>query len=72
MLEPRTYGLFQQIEYLRNRMEYLKNTNQEILYALRGEPKRSFADLMDSIKQQFREFYELQQGIDEYINVARS
>src|SRR5690606_8623145 len=70
MLEPRTYSLFQQIEYLRNRMEYLKNTNQEILYALK-EPRKSFADIMDSIKQQFREFYELQQGIDEYINITR-
>ena len=71
MLEPRTYSLFQQIEYLKSRMEYLKNTNQEILYALR-EPRKSFADIMESIKQQFREFYELQQGIDEYITIARS
>ena len=72
MVEPRTYSLFQQIEYLRNRMEYLRNTNQEILSALKREPRKSFADIMDAIKRQFREFYELQQGIDEYINVVRS
>src|SRR5690606_11464191 len=71
MLEPRTYSLFQQIEYLKSRMEYLKNTNQEILASLR-EPRKSFTDLMDSIKQQFKEFTELQQGVDDYIHIARS
>ncbi len=71
VLEPRTYSLFQQIEYLKSRMEYLKNTNQEILASLR-EPRKSFTDLMDSIKQQFKEFTELQQGVDDYIHIARS
>ncbi|MCG2461298.1 hypothetical protein K8352_11110 [Flavobacteriaceae bacterium F89] len=71
MVEPRTYSLFQQIEYLRNRMEYLKNTNQEILATLK-EPRKSFTDMMDSIKKQFREFTELQKGVDEYIHIARS
>ncbi len=71
MLEPRTYSLFQQIENLRNRMDYLKRTNQEILSTLR-EPRKSFADMMDSIKQQLREFTELQEGIDEYIHITRS
>ena len=71
MLEPRTYSLFQQIENLRSRMEYLKNTNQEILSILK-EPRKSFTDMLDSIKQQLREFTELQQGIDEYIHIARS
>ncbi|MEL6918130.1 MAG: hypothetical protein AAFO99_10425 [Bacteroidota bacterium] len=69
--EPKTYGLFERIELLRNKLEKLKDTNYEIMVSLRGH-KKILDDQLNRIKQQFLEFKELEKSVTEYMAGARS
>ena len=68
--EPRTYSLFERMETLKTGLERLSNTNREIIQALK-ERKKSVADYMENVRQQFTEFHELQQGVHDYVQGMR-
>ncbi|MFS4491821.1 hypothetical protein [Maribacter sp. 2308TA10-17] len=69
--EPRTYSLFERIESLRSGLENLSNSNSEIIRSLKSR-KKSVEAYVDSAKEQFQKFNQLQQGIDEYVAGARN
>lgn len=64
--EPKTYGMFERIESLKNDLETLKKSEQEIVTALKDlkKPPKGYNEI---IKQQYSEFEHLQQGIKEYV-----
>ncbi len=64
--EPRTPGLFERVEVLKNGLERLGKTNIEIMSSL--YPKGiSCANLVERSEKQFLESEELRKGIKEYI-----
>lgn len=67
--EPRTHGLFERRESLRNGLEDLTRTNGEIIASLR-EKKRLLDSYVESAEQQFAEFIVLHGSIEEYIHGA--
>jgi hypothetical protein len=67
--EPRTHGLFERRESLRNGLEDLTRTNAEIIASLR-EKKRLVDSYVESAKRQFAEFIVLHGSIEEYIQGA--
>lgn len=67
--EPRTYSLFEKIEYLKHALERLSTTNKEIILSLHL-PKKSIGDYAEMVREQFRKFHELQQGVDDYVRGA--
>ncbi|MGB5553763.1 MAG: hypothetical protein WBM83_03825 [Flavobacteriaceae bacterium] len=71
LCEPRTYNLFERSETLKSGLERLSDTNDEIIQALR-EKKKSVEEYMESVKQQFTMFHELQQGVQDYVQGMRS
>ena len=66
LCEPQTYGMFERIESLKNDLETLKRSEQEIISELKGlkKPTKAYDEI---IKQQYSEFKSLQQGINEYV-----
>ena len=69
--EPRTYNLYEQIEDLRIRLENLRSANLEIRISLR-EDRRTIEDYVEMVKEQNREFRELENGITDYMNLAKN
>lgn len=68
--EPKTYSLFERCQQLKNRLEEVRGKNQEIITALR-ERKRNMDGQMEEIRQQIREYRELELLVLEYIGMAR-
>ncbi len=69
--EPCTQSMHEQIQSLRTRMEQLRNSNNELIAAVR-QRKKSFEDVADVVKKQLREFNELQKGIFDYTRMAKA
>ncbi len=69
--EPRTYNLYERIEDLRIRLENLRSANLEILTSLK-EHRQTIEDNVERVKEQYREFRELEKGIADYMNLAKS
>ena len=69
--EPQTYSLFERIESLKNGLENLIRTDQEIITALK-ERKKAAQEFVERVKQQYSEFNKLQQGVEEYMGLTRS
>ncbi len=69
--EPQTYSLFERIESLKNGLENLIRSDQEIITALK-ERKKSAKEYVERAKQQYSEFNKLQQGVEEYMGLTRS
>lgn len=68
--EPKTYALFERIQTLRNGLETLSNSNIEIIQSLKHQ-KKSVETYIDSAKEQFKKFNQLQEGIDAYVTGIR-
>ncbi len=69
--EPQTYSLFERIESLKNGLETLIRTDQEIISALK-ERKKSAKEFVERVKHQYSEFNKLQQGVEEYLGLTRN
>ncbi len=69
--EPQTYNRFERIESLKNGLENLIRTDQEIITALK-ERKKAAQEFVERVKQQYSEFNKLQQAVEEYIGLTRS
>lgn len=69
--EPRTPGLFERCESLKHKLENLSNTNGEIIQSLKSR-KKSVSNYVERAKNQFQEFYLLQQGVEDYVAGARN
>ena len=69
--EPRTHSLFERCQSLKNKMEYLRNTNTEVLQSLKGR-KESVSKYVERAKLQFQEFYTLQEGLEDYMVGVRN
>lgn len=69
--EPRTLSLFESMENLRNGLESMSAANSEILQALK-EKKRMVDPYIDTVKEQLQKFNQLQQGVESYVQGARS
>lgn len=68
--EPKTYSLFERFEGLKRRMDGMMSMNSEIIDRLRN-PKDSFDSLVDRIKDQIKDFKELERNVLEYIGMAK-
>lgn len=69
--EPRTLTLFERCETLKHKIDNLSNTNGEIIQSLKGH-KKSVKKYVERAKKQFQEFYQLQEGIEEYVTGTRN
>ena len=68
--EPNTYTLFMKSETLRQTLRSLKNTNAELIKALKRE-KDLKIELFDKTMVQVRSFLEVQKSVEEYSNMLR-
>ncbi len=68
--EPKTQSLFERIEQLKNGLENLTASNIEILQNIK-EKKKAADGYIDSIRDQFIKFNQLQANVEEYIVGAR-
>ncbi|MCK0145830.1 hypothetical protein MWU78_09260 [Arenibacter sp. F26102] len=68
--EPNTYTLFIKSETLRQTLESLKNTNAELIKALKRE-KDLKIELFEKTMAQVRSYLELQNSVEEYCNLLR-
>lgn len=68
--EPTTYSLFERIELLRSGLDNLSRTNTEIIASLR-EKKKKIDYYVECAKEQFSEFNNLHNGIEEYMKGTR-
>ncbi len=69
--EPKTYTLFERIEFLKTRLENLRTENAYMIASIK-ERRRNIEDYVERIKKQFVEFHMLQQGVEDYIRGARN
>jgi hypothetical protein len=69
--EPQTYSHFERIESLKNGLESFKKTNKDIINSLRGH-KESVKGYMEKVKEQYANFNELRQGVEEYLGLVQS
>lgn len=69
--EPRTHSLFERIESLKSGLESLSAANMEIIQSLK-EKKKAVDSYMESAKEQFVKFHQLQQNVEEYVMGARN
>ncbi len=69
--EPCTYGLYEQVQSLKERMEDLRNSNNEIISAVK-QHKQTFDDITDVVKRQIRDFNELRKGVFDYTKMVKS
>ncbi len=68
--EPKTLNLFEQKEYLGEKLDGLRNSNQELMSALKKR-QLIFEDTMDHIREQRRALQELENKVLEYIGMAK-
>ena len=68
--EPKTPKLYEQIEFLKLRLENLRNANTELMAALKNHGK-GMEGHTERIKKQLKDFQDLQQSVLEYIGRAR-
>ncbi|ASO07742.1 hypothetical protein GQ41_1052 [Arenibacter algicola] len=68
--EPNTYNLFIKSETLRQTLQSLKNTNAELIKALKRE-KDLKIDLFEKTMAQIRSYLEIQKSVEEYSNMLR-
>jgi len=69
--EPCTYGLYEQVRLLKERMEKLRNSNNEIISSVK-QHKQTLEDVADVVKQQIRDFNELRKGVFDYTRMVKS
>ncbi len=69
--EPRTPSLFERYESLKHKLENLSNTNGEIIQSLKVH-KKSVSKYVERAKEQFKECYQLQKGVEDYVTGARN
>ena len=69
--EPKTKDLFEKRNLLKNQMERLKKTNQEIINSIR-EKKEVMENQLERIKVQFDAFGILQSELRDYYTTAHS
>jgi len=68
--EPNTYTLFIKSESLRQTLRSLKNSNAELINALKRE-KDLKIDLFEKTMDQVRSFMEIQKSVEEYSSMLR-
>jgi len=68
--EPKTRSLYEKMESLKNGLANLKNSNLEIISALKDH-KLFFEDAKDRIKEQFETYKVLELKVLEYIGMAK-
>lgn len=69
--EPCTYSLYEQVQSLKERMENLRSSNNEIISSVKMH-KQTFDDITDLVKQQIRDFNELRKGVFDYTRMVKS
>ena len=69
--EPQTYSHFERIESLKNGLESIRMTNKEIINSLKGH-KESVKGYLDKVKEQYANFNELRQGVEDYLGLVQS
>lgn len=69
--EPCTYSLYEQVQSLKERMEHLKNSNNEIISSVR-QHKQTFDDIGDVVKKQLHDFNELRKGVFDYTRMVKA
>lgn len=70
ILEPNTYILFIQSESIRQNLNVLKNTNTELIKALKRE-RYLKVELFEKTIAQIRSFMEIKNSVDEYSQLLR-
>lgn len=69
--EPCTYSLYEQVQSLKERMENLRNSNNEIISSVK-QHKQTFDDIADVVKQQIHDFNELSKNVFDYTRTVQS
>jgi len=69
--EPKTKDLFERKNVLKNQLERLRKTNQEIIFSIR-EKKELMENQLERIKAQFDAFGNLQSELQDYYSIAHS
>lgn len=69
--EPKTWKLYEQKEFLKSRLDRFVDTNTELINSLSDQREEETDGYRDRIRQQLKEFREIQQSILEYIGMAR-
>lgn len=69
--EPQTYNHFERRETLKNGLESFRKTNKEIIDSLKGH-KESVKGYVEKVKEQYANFNELRQGVEEYLGLVQS
>jgi len=69
--EPCTRSLYEQVQSLKERMENLKKSNNEIIYSVK-QHKQTFDDIADVVRRQIRDFNELRKGVFDYTRMVQS
>ncbi|WP_297794791.1 hypothetical protein [uncultured Eudoraea sp.] len=68
--EPKTRTLFERMEILKRKLANLKNSNQEMIIALKDHTL-FFEDVKDRIRQQLDTYKSLELKVLEYIGMAK-
>ena len=68
--EPKTRSLYDRMESLKNSLSKLKNSNREIIMALKDHTL-FFEDAKDRIREQFETYKALELKVLEYIGMAK-
>lgn len=68
--EPKTRRLFERMENLKHNLKSLKNSNQEMINALKNHTL-FFEDVKDRIRQQLDSYKSLELKVLEYIGMAK-
>ncbi|UCD61717.1 MAG: hypothetical protein JSV59_03875 [Flavobacteriaceae bacterium] len=68
--EPKTRSLYDRMESLKNSLSKLKNSNREIITALKDHTL-FFEDAKDRIREQFETYKALELKVLEYIGMAK-
>lgn len=68
--EPKTPGLFERKQDIKNRIESMRTTNRELINSLR-EHKKTLDLHLEGISDKFKEFQELERNVLEYIGMAK-
>ncbi|MGI9552769.1 MAG: hypothetical protein ACR2MT_16310 [Aurantibacter sp.] len=69
--EPCTYSLYEQVQSLKQRMENLRESNNEIISSVK-QHKQTFDDITDVVKKQLRDFNDLRKGVFDYTRMVKS
>lgn len=68
--EPKTPGLFERRELIKNKLEGMRNSNQELIRNMQGR-RRDLDTRLESITGRLKQFRELESNVLEYIGMAK-